>query len=321
MCSCKRVRWQVFSAGGWAIHLVLCLVEDLAGSPQTGEDVLNCVYEAHCGLIQTWGALYTIAACTACTIHGQIRPSTHACMQTRHSHMDACRHATLMETCMDACHSHRHATHACMDACTTRHSHMHACRHATHTCMHADTPLTHACMQTCHSHMHADTSPTHTCMHADTLHADTSPTHACRHITHTCMHADTPLTHACMQTRHSHMHACRHATHTCMQTRHPLTHACRHATHTSALVRKSMSSIFSLRVRLNKPGQSTSNSQYTGNRPASSMLDSHAAWRVGHWLHLDNCPNAVFCSLAPPPSRLLPARQGAPVSPALPGLQ
>ena len=203
MCSCKRVRWQVFSAGGWAIHLVLCLVEDLAGSPQTGEDVLNCVSEAHCGLIQMWGALYTIAACTACTIHGQVRSSTHACMQTRHSHM-----------------------------------------------------------------------------------------HACRHTTHTCMHADIPIT-----------------------------HACRHATHTSALVRKSMSSIFSLRARLNKPGQSTSNSQYTGNRPASSMLDSHAVWRVGHWLHLDNCPNAISCSLAPPPPRLLPARQGAPVSPALPGLQ
>ena len=138
---------------------------------------------------------------------------------------------------------------------------------------------------------------------------------------HTCMHADTPLTHGCMQTCHSHMHACRHAPHTCMHADMPLTHACRHTTHTSALVRKSMSSIFSLRARLNKPGQSTSNSQYTGNRPASSMLDLHAAWRVGHWLHLDNCPNAISCSLAPPPPRLLPARQGAPVSPALPGLQ
>ena len=180
MCSCKRVRWQVFSAGGWAIHLVLCLVEDLAGSPQTGEDVLNCVYEAHCGLIQTWGALYTIAACTACTIHGQVRPSTHACMQTCHSHMDACRHAT--HTWM---HVDTPLTHTCMQ---TRHSHMHACRHATHTWMHADTPLTHACMQTRPSHMHADMSPTHACMQTRHSHM-----HACRHATHTCM-----------QTRHSH---------------------------------------------------------------------------------------------------------------------
>ena len=127
MCSCKRVRWQVFSAGGWAIHLVLCLVEDLAGSPQTGEDVLNCVSEAHCGLIQTWGALYTVAACTACTIHRQVRPSTHACMQTCHSHM----------------HADTPLTHACMQTC---HSHMHACRHATHTCM-----------QTRHSHFRVST--------------------------------------------------------------------------------------------------------------------------------------------------------------------
>ena len=164
MCSCKRVRWQVFSAGGWAIHLVFCLVEDLAGSPQTGE-VSRIVSPKHTVVLSRRGERCTplLPALPAQSTDKYVRP------------------------------------------------HMHACRHATHTCM-----------QTRHSHMHADT----------------------------------PLT--------------------------------------------------QIRNR---------------NRPASSMLDSHAAWRVGHWLHLDNCPNAISCSLAPPPPPLLPAGQGAPVSPALPGLQ
>ena len=74
--------------------------------------------------------------------------------------------------------------------------------------------VVHHCCLHCLHNPQTSTS-VHTCMHADT-----PLTHACRHATHTCMHADMPLTHTCMQTRHSHMHACRHVTHTCMQTRH-----------------------------------------------------------------------------------------------------
>ena len=37
-----------------AANLVLCLVEDLAGSPQSGEDILRCVTEAHHSLVMAW---------------------------------------------------------------------------------------------------------------------------------------------------------------------------------------------------------------------------------------------------------------------------
>ena len=174
-----------FSAGGWAIQtlVTLHLYEDLAGSPQTGEDVLTLCLRSTLWCLSRRGE-----RCTP----------LHACTDTAQSHMDACSHVT--------------STHACMQTC---HSHMDACRHATHTWMHVDTPLTHTCMQTRHSHMHACRHATHTWMHADT-----PLTHACMQTRPPHMHADMSPTHACMQTRHSHMHACRHATHTCMQTRH-----------------------------------------------------------------------------------------------------
>ena len=86
-----------------------------------------------------------------------------------------------------------------------------ACRAATPlSCMHAVTPLSHACMRSRPSLMHA-------CGHAPLRRAATPLS---------CMHAVTPLSHTCMRSSPSLMHACGHAPLSCMHAVKPLSHAC-----------------------------------------------------------------------------------------------